>query len=141
MFNTLKTPYEADSRLDAVTPGQRGLYALKWTWSEVSNGGFEQLFYNSTGMLANDALAGAERVGAHEVADVIRAAMRVFRDDALIEDNHARRAYMESISDEQLEYLEHVDDRFFDLLDGDTGLAARCAAYVAGHPDEFFSGA
>src|SRR5512133_2855080 len=56
MWKVLKTPYEPDDRLQTVaTPGQRAFYALHWTISEVSNGGFHQYFYNSTGYLAPEA--------------------------------------------------------------------------------------
>jgi len=79
MWGLLKTPYEPDERLQTVaTPGQRAFYALHWTISEVSNGGFHQYFYNSTGYLAPEAITGAELLGASEYANVIRRATSIF---------------------------------------------------------------
>jgi hypothetical protein len=40
VFDELATPYQPDPRLERLTPGQRALYALHWTRSEVGNGGF-----------------------------------------------------------------------------------------------------
>jgi hypothetical protein len=44
MWWELETPYEPDARLAQASAGQRAVYALAWTASEVGNGGFEQYF-------------------------------------------------------------------------------------------------
>jgi hypothetical protein len=140
MYEELDTPYDPDPRLREATPGQRALYALHWLRSEVENGGFHQFFFNPTGMLGNEAAAGAERVGATQIAAVIREALTIFP-DGLIEDNVQRQDFMERLSAEQVATLGRLDDRFYELMgSGDQAkLAEHCAAYVERHPDEFFS--
>lgn len=140
MYDELETPYDPDPRLEEATPGQRALYALHWTRSEVENGGFHQFFYNPTGMLGDEALAGAERIGAAEIAVVIREALSIFP-DGLIEDNVRRQDYMEDLSKKQVATLGKLDDRFYALMGpGDQStLARQCAAYVERHPEEFFT--
>ena len=78
--------------------------------SEVLNGGFFQFFFNSTGMLADEAVVGAHRIGAEDVASIIRAALNIFPDGRLISDNAARQDYMER--GELTEVLDALDDRF-----------------------------
>ena len=72
VFDELAIPYEPDPRLERLTPGQRALYALHWTRSEVGNGGFHQYLHNPTGMLAGEASHGAGLIGALEIGDVLR---------------------------------------------------------------------
>ena len=54
------------------------LYAAHWCQSEVRNGGFHQFFYNSTGVLAPEALTAFESIGLHEWATILTEAMRLF---------------------------------------------------------------
>jgi hypothetical protein len=140
MYDELETPYDPDPRLEEATPGQRALYALHWTRSEVENGGFHQFFYNSTGMLGAEALAGAERIGAADFAAVIREAFSIFPDGP-IEDNVSRQDYMGELGDEHIATLEKLDDRFYALMghEDESTLARKCAAYVESHPEEFFT--
>ena len=53
------------------------LYAAHFCQSEVCNGGFHQLFYNSTGVLAPEAVWGFHAIGQHKVAETVQAAMDV----------------------------------------------------------------
>jgi hypothetical protein len=59
----------------AVTPAQGHLLAAHWCLSEVFNGGFDQFFFNSTGVLAPESAAGFEFLGLKEPADLVRRAM------------------------------------------------------------------
>lgn len=143
-FDELKTPYEPDNRLSALTPGQRALYALHWTRSEVENGGFHQYLYNSTGMLASEALRGAELIGAAGFAELLRDLRSLLPGGEFIEDRGRRLAWLETLPDGTLERLEQLSDRFYDLmgetsaLNAQSRLALGCAAYVEAHPEEFF---
>jgi Domain of unknown function (DUF4375) len=138
-FDELRTPYEPDPRLDELTPGQRALYALHWARSEVGNGGFHQFLYNSTGMLANEALRGAELIGATEFAELL-CEVRTLFGDTFIEDQGRRMEVLEGLSDEALGRLEELTDRFYDLMGSadESTLAGYCARYVEAHPHEFF---
>jgi Domain of unknown function (DUF4375) len=136
-FDELRTPYEP--RLDELPPGQRALYALHWARSEIGNGGFHQYLYNSTGMLANEALRGAELIGATEVAELLREVRTLFG-YKFIEDQGRRIEVLEGLSDEALARLEEITDRFYDLIGSadESTLAGYWARYVEAHTNEFF---
>jgi hypothetical protein len=54
------------------------LYCCHWCQSEVDNGGFDQFFSNSTGLLAPEALAGFRRIGLRDWSSIIEEAMLYF---------------------------------------------------------------
>ena len=54
------------------------LYACHWCQSEVTNGGFHQFFYNTTGLLAPEALIGFSAIGAGELATITAELMAQF---------------------------------------------------------------
>ena len=139
MWWALETPYEPDPRLERATPGQRAAYALTWTESEVSNGGFEQYFWNSTGMLLDDAIAGSQLVGARDAERVLREAGAVFPDGRAPEARAARQKALDDFSSAQSERLGRLDDRFFAILDDPAPSPRRpLEAYIRRHPREFF---
>ena len=139
-FDELWTPYEPDPRLAELTPGQRALYALHWARSEIGNGGFHQFLYNSTGMLANEALRGAELIGATAFAELFREVRTLLFDDTFVEDQRRRIDVLERLSGEALARLEELTDRCYDLLGStdESTMAVSCAEYVELHPQEFF---
>ncbi len=54
------------------------LFAAHWCQSEVRNGGFLQFFFNSTGILAPEALQAYRAMGLSEWAAIVTEAMRQF---------------------------------------------------------------
>jgi hypothetical protein len=56
----------------------RTLFAAHWCFSEVSNGGFHQFFYNSTGVLAPEAVDSFRALGMPQTASVAEKAMEWF---------------------------------------------------------------
>jgi hypothetical protein len=139
MWWALETPYEPDPRLAQATPGQRAAYALTWTESEVSNGGFEQYFWNSTGMLLDDAIVGARLIGAKDVEDVLRGAAALFPGGRVPESRLVRQNVIESFSPADNEELGRLDDRFFALLEHPAKSPTRLLEkYIRTNPDEFF---
>jgi len=69
-----KARYELS--LSRFTRPQRLVWAISWYQSEVFNGGHDQFFDNSTGMVWHDALEGLKEVGAEPVAAVLAEAVR-----------------------------------------------------------------
>ena len=53
----------------------RHLLAAHWCQSEVRNGGFDQFFFNNTGVLAPEAVEGFQTIGLHGMASVVQRAM------------------------------------------------------------------
>ena len=139
-FGELRTPYEPDPRLHELTPGQRALYTLHWARSEIGNGGFHQYLYNSTGMLANEALLGAELIGATVFAELFREVRRLVFGNTFSEDQRRRIEVLEGLSAEALAKLEELTDRFYDLMGSadESALSRYCSGYVDAHSADFF---
>ncbi len=53
----------------------RHLLAVHWCDSEICNGGFHQFFYNSTGILAPEAVEGFQAMRLESIANVVKEAM------------------------------------------------------------------
>jgi hypothetical protein len=140
MWNELETPYQRDERLHvSATPGQRALYALHWTNSEVCNGGFHQYFWNSTGMLAPVAVEGARLVGANEYAAVVERALSIFGGHTPPSGDE-RRERLDRLSDDESQLLDQCDQRWYELLrNPDTELEGYLARHIEKHPDDFFT--
>src|ERR1700730_5433859 len=51
------------------------LYAAHFAQSEICNGGFDQLFFNSTGVLSPEAVQGFQLIGMHKTASLLASAM------------------------------------------------------------------
>ena len=80
----------------AVPPESGHLLATHRLASEVHNGGFDQFFANSTGVLAPEALAGFRTLGLDDAAFVVGRAMSVFG-EAYLRDQDEREAVLEAL--------------------------------------------
>jgi hypothetical protein len=104
-----------------VKPEAGHLFAAHWCQSEVRNGGFHQFFYNSTGVLAPEAVEGFRAIGLPDCAEILQEAMSVFgeaypreRDDRM---NQLPDGPEES--GDEWDPFGEMDSRFYDALDGD----------------------
>jgi hypothetical protein len=62
-----------------MTPIKAGyLYSAHWCQSEVCNGGFYQFFYNTTGILAPEAVSAFEAMDLEVWRDILHKAMNFF---------------------------------------------------------------
>lgn len=137
IFTELRTPYDPDDRLYDLTPGQRAVYALDWVRKEVSNGGFDQLFGNSTGYLTPEAIEGAAHIGAGDYEDILRRAAAIFPNGVVPRDRDERTDLIDV--DQHGDLLQQLDEEFFTLLDDpDRNLTYLMAVFMATHKDEFF---
>jgi hypothetical protein len=93
------------------------LYAAHWTQSEINNGGFKQLFWNSTGVLVPEAVEGFQLIGMPRTAEVVVAAMRTFG-DPYPRDRKERQARLETIPKE---VLRDLDRQFYGGLESENG--------------------
>ena len=71
-------PDEFLRQFHAVRPEVGHLYAAHWCQSEVCNGGLDQFFDNTTGILAPEALDGFRAIGLAEWANILAEAMLFF---------------------------------------------------------------
>lgn len=63
---------------EPLTPLQKTIFATTWLESEVCNGGFWQFFWNTTGVLAPEALEGLRTMRLDALADITRTAIDLF---------------------------------------------------------------
>jgi len=133
-----------NKNLEQFSESQRKMFALNWYDAEVCNGGHDQFFCNSTGIVWKDALEGFRMVGADSLADNFQKAVDMFEGSVPF-DREERQEMLEKITrnpdydendEESEEYLDVFDelDRFYydnedfyELMD----------IYVKNHPKEF----
>jgi hypothetical protein len=136
-------PYSSASKLDAfmedLTEGQRALISIDWCQKEIRNGGFEQLFENSTGNLVPYAIHGFRLIGAERCAELLAKGVGVLGTD-YPKSGAARKRVLKSLSDSQLQELETFGDEFLNLI-GSTeyDLEYYRGSYVKNNPGQFVS--
>jgi Domain of unknown function (DUF4375) len=111
--------------------GERAYFALVLCGSEIDNGGFAQLFTNSTGALIDEAIAGAEHFEAREHAAVLREAKLIFPRGVVPAGHRERLAVWEELCQQQGDELDErlgaLDERWYAL---DTDLESRLGTYA-----------
>ena len=130
-------PEAIDRQLARLTDGQRGLFAIHWCISEVSNGGFDQFFSNPAGNLAQEVREGFVRIGNEVFASIMDQVMAPFP-----EERPARRRAerllqlrrMRGPDTARVPGFSPYDDVFLGMLDE---VEADMAGYVLEHPEEF----
>jgi hypothetical protein len=124
--------------IERATPGQVAVFAVLWLDAEVRNGGFHQLFFNSTGIVARDAALGFRRIGASKCAEIVVRAMARFAGGLVPLDHDRRQAALERVAyDDWKEYFRPLEDAYYALQDGEENVAMLCSRYIRAHIDEF----
>jgi hypothetical protein len=93
------------------------LYAAHFAQSEICNGGFRQLFSNSTGILSPKAAQGFEIIGMHKTAKILMTAMETLGHPFPSE----RKNRQEILKNVSLETLEDLNERFFEVIETENG--------------------
>jgi hypothetical protein len=79
----------------------------------VCNGGFDQFFSNSTGVLAPEAVRGFRAIGQNQIADLIESAMSAFG-SRYPRDREQRQSLRDALDNKAFDGL---DEQFFALID------------------------
>jgi hypothetical protein len=95
--------------LKTFTENQKYVFAIQWYLAEVNNGGHDQFFTNSTGIVWKDALKGFEKIGLRDNYTILKAAA-----DKLGGNPSLNREEREQQYDRTNPDFEKLDDRFFD---------------------------
>jgi hypothetical protein len=95
----IDTPETFAQTFGEVTRSVGLLYAAHFCQSEVCNGGFTQFFWNSTGVLAPEAVDGFIAIGQPQVADVLQRAMNMLG-SPFRRDRAARWSALDTLRDE-----------------------------------------
>jgi hypothetical protein len=125
--------------LGLASVGQVAVYAVLFSDSEICNGGFHQYFYNSTGILAQEALAGFRLVGSPERAELLRHAMSRFAGGVAPRDLQSRRNELDAIDwkTEWKPFARPLEDAYYALARA-TSVTRHCARLIQEQPEHFF---
>jgi hypothetical protein len=93
------------------------LFSAHFAQSEICNGGFKQLFRNSTGVLAPEAVLGFQTIGMEETAQIVIAAMKLLGERYLRERDERQTA----LARVDRGALDALDKQFFLLIEKDNG--------------------
>ena len=89
----------------------RLIFAVDSYMAEVYNGGHDQFFFNSTGVVWRDALEGLEAIGAQAAASILKRAIGRI-DCEIPDDADERRKMMDDLEDG---IFEEDDQAFYDM--------------------------
>lgn len=121
-----------ESSLSSFSKPQRLVLAVIWYRSEVNNGGHDQFFYNSTGIVWRDALEAFQTIGLDQFARVLSAsADRFSRPPSL--DREERNEQMEADEPE----FDDLDSRFY-ALEESVNMDAKLMKFINKHRSEFY---
>jgi hypothetical protein len=108
---------------DNLFPEEREYLALWWLAAEVSNGGLDQYFFNSTGDMAPLALVALESLGAVNTARTFREALAVFGEDGYTPERYVRQQRLLRVSP-QCDAFDDIEKRLDDGQENVLDLAA-----------------
>lgn len=109
-----ETPEIYEDSIAGFSRPQRLAYAMTWFDLETKNGGLDQFFSNSTGMVWADALAGFEEAGIVEAAAVLEESVRrLGRNPPFDRDERC------DLLDEAMPDFSDLDDAYFRIEDID----------------------
>jgi Domain of unknown function (DUF4375) len=98
-----------ETTLQPFSTSQRHLFAIHWYRAEVNNGGHDQFFANSTGIVCEHALEALVVIAAAEFAAILASASK--RIGGASRDRAIRELQLEVAHED----FEDLDDRFFEL--------------------------
>ncbi len=93
------------------------LYAAYFCQVEVCNGGFNQFFSNSTGVLAPEAVRGLRAIQQNQIADLVEKAMSSFGNE-YPRDRVRRRALLAGFHSGT---FDNQEEHLFELIDSEKG--------------------
>ena len=88
---------------------QRYLNAICWYFAEVNNGGHHQFFYNSTGIVWEDALAGLRLFNMKELAENFQSVLDFF--GGTVPFDRAERWHLLQQYEDNLEFFDFLDEK------------------------------
>jgi hypothetical protein len=140
VWNDLQLDEDEDRKLMAsMTRGQRGFIAIDWLGKEVYNGGIDQFLRNSTGVLAHEARAGFDMLGAHRYVKLLDTVFALFPDARVPKNREQRQMTLRAIPENsRRRAFAEFDRTFYKLMDEDDPIVPYAVGYIERHPIEFF---
>lgn len=99
--------------LKPFTNAQRKILALFWYDSEVCNGGHDQFFSNSTGIVWKDALEGMKMIGAVKYADNFQKAINMFGETVPYDRDERNFILDKLLEKEDFDDFEQIDKFYY----------------------------
>ncbi len=112
------------------------LYAAHFAQSEICNGGFHQLFWNSTGILSPEAAQGFELIRMPQTANLVTSAMEAVGSPFPRERSERQKA-LERVSKDRLDRLDQQFCKNIDTENG--GFEAAADAFVNKQRESIFT--
>lgn len=124
---------ELEESLAPATKGQRAVYAVYFYSAEVDNGGHDQFFFNSTGLLWEEVLKGFDLLELPEFKKILEKALTHFPNSKPSKNREERIKQLDAIDFD----LYEIDKEFYALDKGGV-LREKFNQYILTHPEEFF---
>jgi len=122
--------YEKD--LSRFSREQRSVFACAWYLSEVNNGGHDQFYSNSTGVVWRDALNGFDAMGLKEFSDVVAESARRLGGTPNM-DRIERQNQLERLAPK----FDDLDDRIY-ALENTVDVDEKLMAYIRANRSKFY---
>ena len=129
--------YEED--LKPFTLHQRYVFAIQWYVAEVNNGGHNQFYTNSTGIVWEDALKGFEAIGALKNVNIIKeSADRIGGKPSKDRDERNKQLKQSCGDNEDCDLFDDLDDSYYE---SESEMYELLNAYIKANAKDFiFSG-
>jgi hypothetical protein len=128
---------EGDDPYKTVTgwnAGKQAIYVIYWLETEVNNGGFDQFYYNSSGVFRHLVPAALKLVKANVFSDIVERANKIYEEKK--KDTEPKGDTAEDYLEQIIEELEEYDNEFQAAYEKES-LSTLLANYIREHLDEF----
>lgn len=122
---------EYEASLARFSQEQRLMFALHWYRAEVNNGGHDQFYSNSTGIVWADALAAFEALELADGSDIVRESARRLGGSPSFDREERENQLESSFAD-----FEDLDERFY-ALEQDVDLDAAMLRFMRANVNQF----
>ncbi len=126
----MKVVYGRDDQ--ALTPGERHFGLINRLIDEVSNGGFDQYFFNGGHAEVHAARESLVAVGASRTAELVKQAITTAKLPVTVPED-----YDYAPSDSQTSKLNQLDQQFYDMKLESEEIYPRLVEYLQKHTGEF----
>lgn len=121
--------YKSD--LSRFTVPQKYVFAIQWYIAEVENGGHDQFFFNSTGIVWQDALEGMKEIGLEDMYSILKRAADILGSNPPFD----REKRWKIMDNSDTDGFRELDSRVFALDMGE--IENRLMDYIRDHADDF----
>jgi len=138
MFNILiseEVKEKADKEgYEQLSASEKTVYCIEWLWSIVETGGFEMYYTEEWGRYAKESEEALERIGAVQLADIVRRANAVFGQKGPATDKEIRKEELRQLGEAGKAALKKLDKEFYKC---EEDWQSNLAEFISGRRGEF----